>query len=178
MAKVIIDANVIYLARIPVPGFSDDVLPLARKCIEFIENLKKDKSAKVVLDGGLEIYKEYLDAFTEVKETAPNAGAAFCHWFFTYFSRIAAEDFVQITPIEEKRKYKEFPNDPRLEEFDKSDKKYVAVANKHPEHPPIYEGSDSKWLGYRDVLTEYGINIIFLDENYAIQKFKEKMGID
>lgn len=172
--KVIIDANVIYLARIPVSGFTDDALPLARKCIEFLKAVMNDNK-KIVMDLGQLIYKEYRDAYEEVKNGDRNVGSIFCRWFFQYYQRISNEDYVELTPNAD-REFEEFPDDTRLANFDRKDRKYIAVANKHTAHPPVIEGADVKWLGYRDVLEQYCIRLIFLDEDYAVKKYKETMG--
>lgn len=71
------------------------------------------------------------------------------------------------------REYAEFPSSPSLDGFDVSDKKFIAVANAHPEHPHIVEGTDSLWWGFRDALNNIGIHIYFLCEEYVRTKYEE-----
>jgi hypothetical protein len=72
--------------------------------------------------------------------------------------------------------YCEFPNHPGLEDFDPSDRKFIAVSNAHSEKPPIMEATDSKWWGWRDALKEVGIEVRFVCPDYAKRKYREKMG--
>ena len=73
--------------------------------------------------------------------------------------------------------YKEYPDDKQLKEFDPPDRKYIALAYKHSENPPIVEASDSKWWGIKDALEKQGIDVIFIDEDYIKKKFEQKIGI-
>ena len=72
--------------------------------------------------------------------------------------------------------FEEFPDHPDLQNFDPSDRKFVAVAAAHPEHPPILQATDSKWCGWKDALGECGIQVEFLCAKEIADKFKEKMG--
>lgn len=71
------------------------------------------------------------------------------------------------------REYAEFPKSPSLNGFDRSDRKFIAVANAHLEHPQIVEGSDSLWWRFKDALEELGIHIYFLCEDYVKTKYEE-----
>ena len=84
------------------------------------------------------------------------------------------EDRVPITKTRDT--YEEFPDHPGLENFDLSDRKFVAVANAHPAKPQSLEATDSKWWGWKDALAEAGITVIFLCEDWIKKKYKEKMG--
>ena len=56
------------------------------------------------------------------------------------------------------------------------DRKYIALAFQHKEHPPIVEASDSKWWGIREEMERCGLNIRFIDETYIKEKYAQKMG--
>ena len=72
--------------------------------------------------------------------------------------------------------YDEFPVHDGLSDFDKSDRKFVAVANAHPEKPQILQATDSKWWGWKNVLKEVEITVHFLCPDYVGAKYAEKMG--
>jgi hypothetical protein len=72
--------------------------------------------------------------------------------------------------------YEEFPSHDGLNDFDRSDRKFVAVTNAHPDKPPILQATDSKWWGWKDALAEVGITAHFLCPEYAEDKYAEKMG--
>lgn len=52
------------------------------------------------------------------------------------------QDFIHLDEIAP-NEYKEYPDDKQLKEFDPPDRKYIALAYKHSENPPIVEASDS-----------------------------------
>ena len=58
--------------------------------------------------------------------------------------------------------FQEFPENENLIDFDKSDRKFVAVALTHPEKPPILNAVDSDWKNFEMALNNIGITIIFL----------------
>ena len=72
--------------------------------------------------------------------------------------------------------FKEFPSDTRLNNFDPDDRMFIAVANAHPDHPPILQALDSEWWGFKDVLDECGITVDFLcpDDIEALYNKKSK----
>ncbi|MGM8715131.1 hypothetical protein [Enterobacter hormaechei] len=70
----------------------------------------------------------------------------------------------------------EFPEHQGLENFDISDRKFVAVSNAHPKKPCIYQAVDSKWWGWKNALAEVGIEVHFMDENYIQAIYQRKMG--
>jgi hypothetical protein len=70
----------------------------------------------------------------------------------------------------------EFPVDRALKNFDRSDRKFVAVALAHPERPPILQAVDSKWWGFKDALNRNGVRVEFLcpDDLQRLQVRKAK----
>jgi hypothetical protein len=63
-----------------------------------------------------------------------------------------------------------FPEDESLSKFDLSDRKFVAVALVHPEHPPILNASDSDWSHFKTALAAYGVQVEFLCPELMIAK--------
>lgn len=59
-----------------------------------------------------------------------------------------------------------YPQDNRLDDFDRSDRKWVSIAlaynRKFDVIAPIVNATDSDWLHYEEILVENGINIEFL----------------
>ena len=73
--------------------------------------------------------------------------------------------------------YEEFPVHEGLDQFDKSDRKFVAAANAHPDKPPILQATDTKWWGWKNALAEVGIGVDFICPLYVISKQTEKAGV-
>lgn len=69
-----------------------------------------------------------------------------------------------------------FPLEKRTEEFDRSDRKFVAMSRTHQEHPPIIEATDGKWLGFKEVFEEYGVHINFLNMDYVTMMYERELG--
>ena len=60
------------------------------------------------------------------------------------------------------RGFKNFPDDPDLDDFDPDDRKFVAVALASGTAPEILNASDTDWWNYRRPLERHGINVKFL----------------
>ena len=73
--------------------------------------------------------------------------------------------------------YEEFPVHEGLDRFDRSDRKFVAAANAHPDKPPILQATDTKWWGWKNALAEVGISVDFICPLYVISKQTEKAGV-
>lgn len=173
MSKYIIDANVALLAGTPVSKIPTDQLVCARECARFIKNFLNDPEARLVLDDAGRILKEYRNA-NKIGE-APNLATMFCVWAHQRMP-VESQDFVHLDEIAQ-NEYEMYPNDEQLKSFDPPDRKYIALAYKHPEKPPIVEASDSKWWGIKEALKKYGIDLIFIDEEYIKKKFEQKIGV-
>lgn len=63
-----------------------------------------------------------------------------------------------------------------LRDFDRSDRKFVAVANAAAPKRPILEAVDFKWWGWREALAAEGIEVIFLDEAAAAAGYRQHLG--
>ena len=114
---------------------------------------------QLLIDDKWLIIKEYINNLS--KSDLP-IGNAFLKWVLDnrFTGRI---EQVSITPINEhKPSFKEFPDNPELENFDKSDRKFVAVSKAHPEHPPILNAVDTDWWQFKDILATNGVTVEFL----------------
>ena len=73
--------------------------------------------------------------------------------------------------------YEHYPDNDELMKFDPPDRKFIALSYGYPEAVPIVEAADSKWWGIADILAQYDIEVIFIDEDYIKMKYMVKMGI-
>ena len=173
--KYILDTNVIITAdKHPIQPSDerDELEECAQESFALIKEVKEAKSG-LVLDARDEIYKEYAKNIRSACK--PNGlGKAFFIWLTNNRWHFPQEDRVQITPSE--NGYEEFPDCEELKDFDPADRKFVAVANAHQAipKPTIYVADDSKWMWYKEGFQKVGISVIFMDEEYAIKKSKQK----
>jgi hypothetical protein len=149
-----------------LPQGVDDSCVLA--CIDAIEHVIKKKA--LVIDSGDEIFDEYRNKLS--LKGQPGMGDLFLKWVHDHRYTLPDSQRVEIT--KNNGGYDEFPSHAGLTDFDPSDCKFIAVANAHPQKPPILQASDSKWWGWSKALQDVGISVHFLCRSYAETTFAKK----
>jgi hypothetical protein len=146
----LIDTNVAFVADSPRPD------ECAASCVEVLRGFHQATSL-LALDRGGEILREYLHN----RQGNPNgAGDAFIMWACRNQGDPDRCRLVDIDPNHD-RVWTEFPEDPDLLGFDRSDRKFVAVAIKLGSRPLIFNATDSDWRNYSTPLARY-VNVIDL----------------
>lgn len=171
-SKYVVDTNVPIIANHTFgTEKTDDIsVQCILSCIEAIESVVRTKG--LVIDAAGEIFDEYRRNLSMSGQ--PGYGDAFMQWVFYEGPSLPESQRVTITKNGDS--YNEFPQHDGLKNFDPSDRKFVAVANAHPDKPPIIEATDSKWWGWKQSLEEVGINIQFLCPEYIENKYSKKIG--
>lgn len=138
----VVDTNV------PIVANGADWLQKAPECVIACDYKLKDvmDSGRVALDDGWQIVKEYTKHLRRSGE--PGAGDKFFKWVLTNIRNPQRCDLVQAA---------EFPDDPRLAGFDRSDRKFVCVAPAHPDRPSILYAVERHWNKVVIPLSEHGI---------------------
>ncbi len=160
----IIDTNVVLVANDQHEGVSPDCVSACALRLQAIMS-----GQRIALDDAFEILHEYQHK-TKPK-TANRPGDAFVKWALQNNANPERCDLVTLARHDE-RGYESFPADDRLANFDPPDRKFVAVAAAHHEHPPILQAADSKWLDWEGALTEHSVSVEFLCP-HDIQRFHE-----
>jgi hypothetical protein len=142
----------------------------ARNCARALIELKT--LGVIVLDESGLILSEYRRYCCTSGQ--PGLGDSFIKWVHDNFGRRDLVHTVRPTEILERRRFEEFPEHPGLAGFDPADAVFVAVANIHPDKPPILQASDAKWVGWKDALKECGITVVFLCEKEVAAAFERK----
>ncbi|MBD2667198.1 hypothetical protein B6N60_02747 [Richelia sinica FACHB-800] len=154
MSYFVVDTNVPIVANEKANQASPAcVLNCANKLREI------QKQHIIVLDDTWLIINEYKNKLSPSGQ--PGVGDAFFKWVLTNQANPQRCQQVKITPTAENG-FQEFPEEESLANFDKSDRKFVAVALTHPEKPPILNAVDSDWKNFEIALKNIGITIIFL----------------
>lgn len=162
---VIIDTNVILVAN----GQHGDASPdCVVECALRLQSVMSDD--RIALDSDFEILTEYQNK-TQPK-TGNRPGDAFVKWALRNNANAKHCDLVLLRR-DSKRLYESFPDDARLANFDRSDRKFVAVAAAHEEHPPISQATDAKWVDWAPALADHGIIVEFVCPA-DIQRFHAK----
>ena len=132
-------------------------------CIEALEEVVKRK--KIAIDDRgliLEEYSGYLN-----HSGAPGVGDKFYkHVFNTQYEENKCVR-ISIHPISDRRMFREFPTAPGLTGFDRSDRKFVAVALTVNGTAPILNAMDSDWADYEAELVAEGLTVIQLCPQHA-----------
>ena len=171
-ARCVVDTNVPKVANLatqPDPG-SDFPDTCVEACVDAIEHVVRTRG--LILDAGNEIYYEYMGQLALSGQ--PGMGNVFMKWVHNRRGSLDASQRVPITRSGDS--YDEFPQHGGLANFDKSDRKFVAVSNAHPNKPPILQATDSKWWGWKKPLKECGIEVAFLCPDYVETKYASRMG--
>ena len=170
--KCLVDINVPKTANLATnpAEIPSELTDCVLNCVEAIEHVVKNGG--LVIDSGDEIFYEYRQNLSLSGQ--PGIGDRFMKWVHDNRWKFPDDDRVTITKNNDS--YDEFPHHVKLDDFDRSDKKFVAVANAHPKKPQILEATDSKWWGWKDPLLEVDIIVNFLCPDYARAKYNEKMG--
>jgi hypothetical protein len=166
---IVVDTNVLIAANALDPAWK----PIAALCANRLQSIM---NSNVVCSDSLGLI------LAEYGSNLPSRSrAGFGDMFFLWLARnrfnTRCSHTVEITPHEASG-FHEFPKlaDELAASIDPSDRKFIAVANAHPEKPPILEATDSKWIGWKDGLAEAGITIEFVDEEFLRPFYERKMG--
>jgi hypothetical protein len=176
----VVDTNVLFEAdRLTTPVTPKTVAECIHACIGELRKIMKE--GQVALDAGWLILKEYQ---AKLPSKQPSVGSEFLKWVYRYN---ADPQRCQLVAISAKgnsaTQFEEFPIHSGLAKFDANDRKFVAVAIAHPQHPDILQATDAKWWGWRQALLECGVTVSFLcsdmDAKYAkkAKKTKKRRGV-
>lgn len=132
-------------------------------------------SGHVFVDQGGLIVREYRANLKAKGQPGP--GDAYFKWLLTHEWGGHRVTRVSITQRDDDPDdFDEVPAAPVGIIYDRSDRKFLAVAAAHLEHPPILQSFDSKWWGWQKSLQEVGITIHFICPEEIQEKHRRKMG--
>lgn len=156
MVAAVVDTNVAVVAN----GAHEQATDLCRLiCTKKLISIRKTGIA-VVDNLGL-IFDEYKKHFCFSGQ--PGVGDAFFKHIHNNLGNAQKVEIVTINPTDENLvEFEEFPDDPDLVGFDKTDRKFVAVAIKSTQNPSILNAVDSGWEPYRQALLVNGVTVLQL----------------
>ena len=163
--KAVIDTNVLLVANNQHADVSPDCV------IECVNRLRAmQESGTTIIDDDYRILREYQHKTS--LNRPKGVGDKFLKWLLQHsgtprveviaLNETAAEVFV------------EFPDAALETLFDVSDRKFAAVANAHPDKPPIWQAADCKWLDWWPALLAKGVRVDFLCSSDACRFYRNK----
>ena len=167
--RCIVDTNVATTANDANVGASSTCAAACARAL-----LAVMASGHVFVDDGGRIVDEYRRNLSARGQPGP--GDIFLKWLLTNEWGGQRVTRVPITPDKhDADDFRELPRPPPSVRYDPSDRKFLAVAAAHSEHPPILQAMDSKWWGWRKALAQVGISIHFLCAQEIAAKHTHKM---
>ena len=152
---IVMDTNVAVVAnrRTPQAGLN---------CIlECIARLRQVQEAEfcILLDDKNLIFEEYKNHLSFSGQ--PELGDAFFKWLNDNQANPEHCRKVNVN-LHPDREFVEFPDDPALGSFDRSDRKFVAVVLASGTSPRVLNASDTDWWHHKQELEEQGVVVEFV----------------
>jgi hypothetical protein len=151
--SVVVDTNVLVVANGAHPPAPDGCMSA---CVDALE---RARAGVVLIDAAGHILGEYARHASHAGQ--PGVGDRFFKWLWDRQAMPAHCVQVPITG-DEASGFREFPDDPALAGFDRSDRKFVAVALASGRRPAVLNASDTDWCLFDAVLTRHGLNVTHL----------------
>jgi len=150
----VIDTNVLAVAN--------GAHSLAREsCVHAcIQALLEARQTGVLVDEGREIFDQYRRNASHSGQ--PGVGDAFWKWLWDNQANERVCIQVPLTWNAEDSNYAEFPADPELATFDRSDRVFVAVAIASGVDPDVLNASDTDWWIARHALARHDVHVVFV----------------
>jgi hypothetical protein len=152
--RFVVDTNVPIVANgrlDPSQGSRQPSIDCQHAAIAFFEELLK--RGRVVVDREGEIFAEYRRHLNPSGQ--PGVGDRF-------YQRLLQENRVKREPLprDDDGEYADFPRDPDLAGFDRSDRKFAALARRA--QVPVANATDSDWLDHCETLARHDIKVHFV----------------
>lgn len=166
MMRAVIDTNVLLVANGQHADVSADCV---LECVRRLQAMQK--SGITVIDDGYRILGEYQHKTS--LNPPKGVGDVFLKWLLREAGSSRRVEQMSLTETAANC-FAEFP-DPALEPaFDAPDRKFAAVANAHPDKPPVWQAADCKWLDWWPALHANGVRVEFLCPEEACSFYGNK----
>lgn len=157
MTAYVVDTNVPIVANGRRSEQADSDCVMA--CIEALQAIYEQ--GVIVLDSGMDILTEYMQNINMSGQPGP--GDAFMKWVWHVQADETKCERVSLTLRNDgSGDYTAFPNNTELMDFDRSDRKFVAVALASKNNPDILNAVDTDWADHHAALLAVGLSIVFL----------------
>lgn len=128
-------------------------------CVKALEEIKQKRLT--LLDSEMRIFDEYKKHAKFAGQ--PGLGDSFFKWLWNNQANKKYCRLVEITPLnDDPFNFEELPDDPALVDFDRSDRKFVAVALASKRKPKIVNATDTDWWHHKAALMKHRVTIEFL----------------
>ena len=115
---------------------------------------------RTLVDDKRLIFKEYLKRLSLSGQ--PGLGDAFFKWLWENQANPQHCRIVPVTVHDGRSDSRSSRTSARLDSFDRSDRKFVAVALASGSSPKVLNAADTDWRDHRQALAENGVDVVFL----------------
>lgn len=157
MNNYVVDTNVLIVAN---GRNTNTTLQCRLNCIDKLTLILSND--RILIDNLGLIFAEYKNYMCFSGQ--PGVGDQFFKWLHENQAVTDRCLKINITPLNGNNDFEEFPNSEDLNEFDRNDRKFVAVAIASQKSPPILNAVDSDWWDFQNALEAESIVIEFLCE--------------
>lgn len=155
MNAYVVDTNVAVVAN----GHAQQAGP---KCVQScISGLRCALDGVIVLDEKMRILSEYMRKLNMKGQPGPGDFFMKCV-FQRQMDSGKCERVVLSSRSSDPDDFDQFPQDQELASFDRSDRKFVAVALASQNAPEVLNAVDSDWWDFREALSRHSVRIKFL----------------
>ncbi len=156
MASYVVDTNVPVVANGNSPQADPDCVIA---CVDLLSQVRND--GLIVLDDAMRILDEYRRNLG--MKGQPGPGGHFMKWVWNVQADRRHCRQVHLTPrADDPDDFEEIPRDAALAGFDRSDRKFLAVAMASSDRPVVVNAVDSDWRDYYPSLRRHGVSVTFL----------------
>lgn len=152
--RAVIDTNVLLVANGQHAEVSADCVAM---CVQRLRAM--EEAGVTVIDDSYRILGEYLNKTS--LNPPKGVGDVFLKWLLREAGNPGRVEQVSLTELVE-NEFAEFPDQALQPAFDAPDRKFAAVANAHPDKPPVWQAADCKWLDWWPTLQAKGVRVEFL----------------
>jgi hypothetical protein len=156
MSAFVVDTNVPVVAN----GKSEQAAPdCVIACINALDDIRTN--GVIVLDDAMRILREYMTNLNMSGQ--PGVGDLFMKWAWSVQADENRCEQVCLTASDhDPDDFNEFPVDADLQAFDRSDRKFVAVALASRNTPVVLNAMDPDWAEHHVALKRSGVIVRFL----------------
>ncbi len=156
MSAFVVDVNVAVVANGGRSPQADDLCRL--HCIRKLKEVRR-KPNRFCIDDRYRILREYERQLPRPRRRQGGPGDEFMGWVYQNQWNVGVCERVSLTPrAGDDEDYEEIPRG-SLDGFDRSDRKYLAVALTSQHHPTIVNAVDPGWRDFALQLQEIGVSV-------------------
>ena len=144
--EIVVDTNVAVVAN----GKAKQASPqCVHACIAGLRHVRDE--CRLLVDDKYLVFDEYQAHLSRAGQPGP--GDAFFKWLWFNQANTECCRMITVTAyVDDDCRFDEFPDDPSLSKFDRSDRKFVAIALASATEPKVLNACDTDWWRHRKVL--------------------------